>query len=474
MRRSLLYLSILCIASLVLLLACNDEDFSTNPSQTLVFSQDTLRMDTVLTTISTSTRTLKVYNRHKQSLLISSITLADAASSGFRINVDGMKGSHFNDVEIAGEDSLHIFIEATFLPQDSDNPVLQKDSIVFITNGTRQDVKLIAYGQDALALHKKEITHDTLFNSPRPIIIYDSLSVKAGVKLTLSAGTRLYFHGKAGLQVHGQLVAEGTLTSPIILRGDRTDKLFPYLPYDRLPGQWGGIRFHTSSYDNHLSYVDIHGGNFGIRCDSSATDRKKLTLLHSVIRQVSGDGLSLTSCQATIANSELSNAGRNCVNIVGGDYEFVHCTLANYFSWNLRKGVALTIRNERNKIPYPIFIVSFRNCLIAGSSGDELSGERSKDASIPFNYYFSHCLINSVEEKNDKISNVIWKQDNFFLLMDSREQRYDFRLLPESAAIHIGKAEDARNYPLDRQGRSRLADEAPDAGCYEWEKETHE
>ena len=62
-------------------------------------------MDTVLTGIPTSTRQLKVYNPNKKALLISSIVLADAGKSGFRINVDGIKGNQFSDIEIAGEDS---------------------------------------------------------------------------------------------------------------------------------------------------------------------------------------------------------------------------------------------------------------------------------------------------------------------------------------------------------------------------------
>lgn len=143
---------------------------------------------------------------------------------------------------------------------------------------TGRMLNIQAYGQDFLSLRKKEITQDTLISSSRPIVIYDSLSIKEGARLTLAAGTRLYFHGKSSIQVHGQLVAEGTLNAPVVFRGDRTDKMFSNLPYDRLPGQWDGIRFHTSSYENSLNFVDIHGGIYGIRCDSAAVDRKKLTL----------------------------------------------------------------------------------------------------------------------------------------------------------------------------------------------------
>ena len=196
-------------------------------------------------------------------------------------------------------------------------------------------------------------------------------------------------------------------------------------------------------------------------------DRRKLILESSIIRQVSGNGLELTSCQAVIGNCEISNAGENCVSLLGGDYTFTHCTLANYFSWNVRKGVTLQVRNEQDDIAYPLSSATFRNCIIAGSGSDEINGGRSKNENIAFNYYFSHSLINSVKEENDRIVRVIWEKDDNFLLMDSRTQEYNFNLNENSKAISLGKKEDASAYPTDRNGKSRLQDKAPNAGCYE-------
>ena len=209
MKSKALYLIyIFPILFLLSLAACDDmDDYSSDPKHTLWFSQDTLRMDTVLTGIPTSTRQLKVYNPHKKALLISSIILADAGKSGFRINVDGIRGDQFSDIEIAGEDSLYIFVEATLPQQDNADIRLIKDSILFQLNGIRQEVKLRAYAQDAFTFRGKVIEKDTLIASQRPILIYDSISVAPDAHLTLAAGTRLYFHGKAGMQVHGRLSA---------------------------------------------------------------------------------------------------------------------------------------------------------------------------------------------------------------------------------------------------------------------------
>lgn len=467
--KSLHLIYILPILVLLHFAACNDvDDFSYNSNHTLLFSQDTLRMDTVLTGIPTSTYQLKVYNPHKKSLLISSINLADAGNSGFRINVDGIGGSHFTEVEIAGKDSMFIFVEATLPQQDSPTTNIVRDSILFQLNGIKQEIKLWAYAQDAITFKGKVIEQDTLIDSQRPILIYDSLNVTENAHLTIAAGTRIYFHGKASMHIHGKLTTEGTLSNPVVFRGDRTDRLFSYLFYDRLPGQWGGIRFYETSYNNHLSYTDIHGGSYGIRCDSSAIDRLKLTMESSVVKQVSGNAVELTSCQAIIVNSEISNAGGNCVSLTGGDYTFIHCTLANYFSWNVRNGATLKVRNEVGDTAFPIHSANFHNCIIAGSYKDEIDGGRSKDESIPFNYHFSYSLINSVEEENENIVNVIWAKDDNFLKMDNRTQEYSFKIDENSKAINIGNIADAEAYPTDRNGNPRLLDGAPDAGCYEY------
>ena len=131
MKRNPLYILLCLFVSLTFIVACNNDDFSTNSSLKLAFSNDTLRLDTILTGIGTSTRQLKVYNRNKESLVISSITLADGSNSGFRINVDGMKGSNFSNIEIRGKDSLFIFIEATIRPANSDIPFSKKTPSFF-------------------------------------------------------------------------------------------------------------------------------------------------------------------------------------------------------------------------------------------------------------------------------------------------------------------------------------------------------
>ena len=177
MKATTFALILLSILTGTCLTSCIDDDFTTNPSHVLAFSTDTVAFDTVFTTIGTSTRSFRIYNRNKKSLNISSIKLADAEHSGFHINVDGMSGDNFTNVEIRGKDSLYVFVEANIDPTNQDNPIFIIDSIVFVTNGVQQDVKLTAYGQDVIIKRGETFTTDTHLTDERPYLIYDSLVV---------------------------------------------------------------------------------------------------------------------------------------------------------------------------------------------------------------------------------------------------------------------------------------------------------
>ena len=125
------------------------DDFITDPSFKLDFSTDSIVFDTVFTTVGSITKQLKVYNNNKQNVKISSIQLSGGNSSNYRINIDGSPTTSLTDVEIAGNDSLYIFIKVIIDPNDENSPFVVDDKIVFITNGNKQDIDLVAWGQNA-------------------------------------------------------------------------------------------------------------------------------------------------------------------------------------------------------------------------------------------------------------------------------------------------------------------------------------
>ena len=253
------------------LAACSDDDsFSASPDHRLAFSADTVSLDTTFSRVPTTTRTFWVYNRSGDGLRCTSVRLRKGNQTGFRVNVDGMylgqaSGYQVGGVELRKDDSLRVFVELTSADTHSEVPELLEDDLVFtLESGVEQKVNLRAWSWDATLLDGLKISRDTLIQSTRPIVVKGNIEVDSAATLTIGAGTTLYFSNHAGIDVYGTLRAEGTPEANVTLRGDRIDRMFDYLPYDRVSGQWQGIRLHASSFDNEIQYTDLHSAYNGI------------------------------------------------------------------------------------------------------------------------------------------------------------------------------------------------------------------
>src|SRR5690349_6871053 len=106
--------SLLFIFTILITVCSCRSDFSTVPSNgKLAFSKDTVFLDTVFSTISSSTYLLKVYNHSKKDISIPSIQFSKGLNSKYRMTVDGMQGENnkiFKDVVLLAKDSLYVFI----------------------------------------------------------------------------------------------------------------------------------------------------------------------------------------------------------------------------------------------------------------------------------------------------------------------------------------------------------------------------
>lgn len=466
--------------------ACaDDEDYTTSPTDRLEFSTDSVKFDTVISGEPTNTYTFMVYNRNRKPIRIPRVYLERGGESVFRVNVDGtyLAGGSATDFEIAAEDSLRVFLEMTATVQDSDEPVEATDKLVFqCESGTQQEVVLTAYGQDVVRLEALVVAHDTLLAARRPYHVLDSLVVAEGATLTVGEGVRFYFAPDARLIVRGTLRVDGTAAAPVIMRGDRMGNMFSNQPYDRIPGQWGGVVFCSESYGNVLNHCDIHSGQFGIRCDSADVEREKLQLLNSIVHNTTSDALNACMSYITVINCQLSNAGGNCVRLLGGDNVFVHCTIAGFYPFAGREGVALSFDNGTASQPYPILNAAFLNCIITGYGADEIMGTQSAEEAA-FNYYLKNCLLNTPEpdKEDERIVDCIWdnsdnavsRDKNFTPDFDLARLTFSFSLSPESKAIGNADPQIALEYaPTDMDGRDRMADGAPDMGCYEAQPQT--
>ena len=106
-------------ALILLVIACRKtDDFTTDSAAKLAFSSDTLRFDTVFTSIGSATRSLKILNRNNKAVRISKIYLANKTKAVFNLNIDGVSGRSFTDVEVPAKDSIYVFAEVTINPND--------------------------------------------------------------------------------------------------------------------------------------------------------------------------------------------------------------------------------------------------------------------------------------------------------------------------------------------------------------------
>jgi hypothetical protein len=473
---------IILFASLIITFGfsgCSDEYFSTNPKYKLEFSTDTLTFDTVFTTLGSATAKILVFNRNKVALKISHIGIAGGKSSSFKMNVDGSVSAdnQFKDIEIRANDSLFIFMSVKVDPTKENSPVLIEDSLTFQTNGVNQNIKLQAFGQNMVLLKNKYVLSDTTLTATKPYLIYGHLTIDSAKTLTLEPGTKLYFHNNANLVVYGNLKAEGTAEKPIILRGDRLDKIkyVDPVPYNFISGQWGGIYLLWDGGNHVMKHVNMNSGYVGVYFFNNNRNKlPNLEISDCRIHNFLLYGLVVQNGNMTVTNTEISNTSSYSVYLNGGKHTFVQSTIANYYG-NLQPNnrdnkPAVMIMNLNRVAPMETV---FRNCVISGSYENEFS-LASKFLTL-YKGTFDHCYIRKTAASDlPQFTNIRWYQKNDTVF---KSIHYDeikgtyYNFMPDSVSPARGLADPviAAQYPLDLNGNNRLEDGKPDAGAYEWE-----
>lgn len=486
MKRFFYILMILAAVS-----ACSDDDdFSASRNYVLTFPADTVRMDTVFSNVPSSTYSFWVHNRGSKGIRISSVRLEHGNQSGFRVNVDGVyldnaNGSIAHDFEVRKGDSIRVFVEYTMCSTGKLDPQPVSDNLCFkLESGVEQKINLAACAWDAIVFYDKIIVIEDEMglgspNDRRPIVLRNGILVSNESTLIIMEGTRIYFGANAGIDVYGKLVVEGKPGNEVVMRGERLDHMFDYLPYDRVSGQWKGLHFAENSTGNIISYADIHSCKDAIVCDSAAIDGDvlRLDINHSTIHNCDGYGVKALNSNIAISNTQISNTMGDCLAVYGGRCSVTYTTLAQFYPFDARRGAALRFANTYNGYDYPLTLLSCTNSIVTGYGADEMMGERDKDnEELPFEYRFVNCLLRTPAVSEDKeeynfFTDVIFESSEdeisgkqHFANVDEDNLYYDFRLNDKSPAI--GKALPLTEFADDRLGNPRSA-ETPSVGCYE-------
>ena len=429
----------------LLLTACSDNDsFSTDSSLRLTFSTDTVRLDTLFAEVPSVTYTFWIYNRANDGLRIMTARLEMGNQTGFRVNLDGtFLNPVGQDFEVRKGDSLRVFVEITSYESHSVEPQLVEDNLLLtLESGVEQKVNLRTYSWDALKMTNLEVEEDMTIESEKPLILYGGgIYIAKGATLTLR-NTELYFHDEAGILVDGRLVADNCL-----LRGDRLDYMFDYLPYDRVSGQWPGIAILGNAEGCWLTDTEVRNTWNGIWADST-----QVVLTNSVIHNCRGYALYAHDSNVVLDYVQLSNAESDCLLLQGCEAVVDHCTLAQFYPLVGGRGAALHYGPTKRDMT-----LNCRNTLVTGYEDNVVLSDKSdKDSFGVLSYLFENCLLRTPEVKDEEASyvNILWEtsKDEFqgkqhFLTFDEENMYYDFTIVQESPAYErlIGRAFEMRN-----------------------------
>lgn len=178
-------------------------------------------------------------------------------------------------------------------------------------------------------------------------------------------------------------------------------------------------------------------------------------------------------------NLVVANSGIHTLYVFGGDYEFRHCTFANYWNFTTRNDASVILtnfidvidaNNQRRRLVRPLNNCYFGNCLVYGNNTQELSV--ISDPSNSFNYFFNHALLKIDTDESDRgfdISDPLF----FNQILDNKDPDFvnialnRYQLDSNSQAVNQGNISDPLIVPTDIIGANRNSDIGPDIGAYE-------
>ncbi|MEZ4853361.1 hypothetical protein [Flavobacterium sp.] len=425
---------------IIILTSCrNDFEFESSVGN-LGFSKDTIYLDTVFTNISSSTYTLKVYNKSDKDIAIPKIRLKNGDTTKYRLMVDGMAGTTFDNVELLAKDSMFVMISVTAEVADA-NPsdFLYTDQLLFGDEGNFQKVELVTLIQDAYFIYPQRTQNsdnsytyeeinlgtdengnpitirgmeldendaingnELIWNNTKPYVIYGYAVVPPTKTLTVEAGARIHFHAESGLivannaslQVNGSSSSTEDLENEVIFEGDRLEPDFA-----DVAGQWGTIWLTKGSHSNILNNLTIKNAVIGLYVNGNDETNSVTTSLHNVqVYNCSNIGIYATTAYMQGENVVINNCGQAAfMGSFGGSYEFTHCTFANY--WGSPTQYCVVLDDYDGSMEYTLVQANFKNCIIYGSPNISLNIlQEGTDAN--FNYQFENCLLKFIDTSN--------------------------------------------------------------------------
>jgi hypothetical protein len=465
--RLLIFKCTLLIIFVLYFSSCKKDSFITSSNAQITTSTDTLKYDTVFTSVGSVTRSFKINNLNSQKLLLNKIKLMNGQASAFKININGVAASEVNNIEIAANDSMYVFVTVTINPNTANLPFIVKDSVLIMFNGNSRFVQLEAYGQNAIFLKNQVIKGNVTWTNKMPYVLLGSLRIDTTALLTIEAGCKIYLHADAPFIVDGTLVVNGTKQENVFFSGDRLDT-----DYKGLPAGWPGIYCRGSSKNNVLKYAVIENAYQAVVAEQpSGNAAPKLTLHQCVINNAYDAGLLCVNSSMYADNSLITNCGTNISFVYGGDYKLTNCTVASYSNnYIIHKKAVLSVTNAAQldgSIVTADLSSIFTNCIFWGDDGSvENEIAVNKEGNNAFNVIFNHCLYKAkTDPLNTTINEAVKNTNPLFDSINVSKQLYNLHI-SNSNAPGVNKGINGTGFAKDLDDNNRSVG-LPDIGCYE-------
>ncbi len=411
-----------------------DEVVSTDSSIKLRFSTDTLQFDTLLTTIGSVSKQIRVYNDDENAINISAIYLGNG-SSPYEVIVNGRPSNTVKDIRLLGGDSLRIIVKVILGSNNQNLPYVIRDNIFFETNGNTQDIILEAWGRDAHFIKNGELNCSTKWINDKAYVISDSVIIPENCELTIEEGCHILFKYNAQLIVKGSLKVLGTKDSLVRFFNDNDLSIVK----ESALGYWQGIKFTKTSKNNLLQFTHIENAFHGIAGETVMLDSITDIMLQNVqISKMLQNGIQCKGCNIVGENVLISNCVSHLFNVEeGGNYHFNHCTFAHLGSGI--KNEALQIKTGK---------LTIINSIVWGSQQEELAISGS-----------THLLTNNFIKTKQDFGNNILNTDPLFKEVSSLNYSLD------SLSPAVDKSINS-SLIIDLEGNER--DVSPDIGAFEF------
>jgi hypothetical protein len=402
----------------------------------LTFSTDTLVFDTVFTTVGSTTKQFKIYNKESKTVQIDQIELMGGQNSPFRMNVDGNMGTSLSNLRIEGKDSLFVFVEVTLQVNNQNLPLIVEDSIRFRTNGVDQYVKLAVWGQDAY-FHYSNFQagildlNEGIWPNDKPHVIYGAAIVDSAKTLTIPEDTKVYLHKNSIFYVYkSKLNITGTKDKPVVFQGDRLEQ-----DYQDVSGQYYGIYFQEA-LPSTIDYAIIKNGTSGVHLFSEdpANSGYTLTMTNTIIQNQARYGVFIYSgAKVKAENCIISKNGTHALLVLeGGDFNFNQCNLLGFgASQNPAVGISNYFTNYQTATTNVGSINEgvMYNCILSGNLATELAIDTIQMSGVTLNFDFKNCLIKSETIQTDAFyQSIFWNNNPLF----TDPTIYDFTFSPNS------------------------------------------